>query len=102
MGPRPWPTCLRRFSRPSIPKHLPSRTSSALGPPGQHGMLGYKVLVPGENILLNALRWDSRVDPRQWQALPTIYERATEAGIAAVHVAQGAFRRPGLTRPPMP
>jgi hypothetical protein len=60
-------------------------------------MLGYKVLVPGEDILLNALRWDSRVDPRQWQALPTIYERATEAGIAAVHVAQGAFRGTGLT-----
>jgi hypothetical protein len=53
--------------------------------------------VPGEDILLNALRWDSRVDPRQWQALPTIYERAAAAGIAAVHVAQGSFRGTGLT-----
>jgi len=93
---------LARNSRP-ITAGFPATTVTSLGslctgrPPGQHGMLGYKVLVPGEDILLNALRWDSRVDPRQWQALPTIYERATEAGIAAVHVAQGAFRGTGLT-----
>ncbi len=43
------------------------------------------------------LRWDSRIDPRQWQPLPTVYERAAAAGIAAVHVAQGAFRGTGLT-----
>ena len=65
-------------------------------PPGQHGMLGYKILVPGKNFLLNALRWDSRVDPRRWQPLPTIYERATAAGIAAMHVAQGSHRGTGL------
>ncbi len=93
---------LARNSRP-ITAGFPATTVTSLGsictgrPPGQHGMLGYKVLVPGEDILLNALRWDSRVDPRQWQALPTIYERATEAGIAAVHVAQGGFRGTGLT-----
>ncbi len=93
---------LARNSRP-ITAGFPATTVTSLAslctgrPPGQHGMLGYKVLVPGEDILLNALRWDSRVDPRQWQALPTIYERATEAGIAAFHVAQGAFRGTGLT-----
>ena len=73
---------------------------SSLGtgrPPGQHGILGYQVIIPGENRLLNGLRWDSRVDPHQWQPLPTLYERATEAGIAAVHVAQGSFRGTGLT-----
>jgi len=66
-------------------------------PPGQHGMLGYKVLVPGEGFLLNGLHWDPRVDPRQWQPWPTVYERAVAAGIAAVHVARGAFRDKGLT-----
>ena len=60
-------------------------------------MLGYKVLVPGADLVLNAFRWDSRVDPRQWQPLPTVYERARAAGIAAVHVARGAFRGRGLT-----
>jgi Type I phosphodiesterase / nucleotide pyrophosphatase len=93
---------LARNSRP-ITAGFPATTATSLAslgtgsPPGQHGMLGYKVLVPGEDILLNALRWDSRVDPRQWQPLPTVYERAAAAGIAAVHVARGSFRGRGLT-----
>ena len=93
---------LARNSKP-ITAGFPATTVTSLGslctgrPPGQHGMLGYKILVPGEDILLNALRWDPRVDPRQWQALPTIYERAVAAGIAAVHVAPGSFRGTGLT-----
>jgi hypothetical protein len=93
---------LARNSRP-ITAGFPATTSTSLAslgtgsPPGQHGMVGYKVLVPGEDILLNALRWDSRVDPRQWQPLPTVYERATAAGIAAVHVTRGSFRGRGLT-----
>jgi len=82
---------------------FPATTATSLAslgterPPGQHGMLGLKVLVPGRNFLLNALNWDSRVDPRQWQPLPTLFERATAAGIAAVHVARGSFRGTALT-----
>jgi hypothetical protein len=93
---------LARNSKP-ITAGFPATTVTSLGSictgrsPGQHGMLGYQVIIPGENRLLNALRWDSRVDPLQWQPLPTIYQRATEARIAAVHVAQGAFRGTGLT-----
>ena len=93
---------LARNSKP-ITAGFPSTTVTSLGsictgrPPGQHGLLGYQVLIPGEDRLLNGLRWDARVDPLQWQPLPTIYERATAAGIAAVHVAQGAFRGTGLT-----
>jgi Type I phosphodiesterase / nucleotide pyrophosphatase len=93
---------LARNSKP-ITAGFPSTTVTSLGsictgrPPGQHGILGYQVRIPGENRLLNGLRWDARVDPLQWQPLPTIYERATDAGIAAVHVAQGAFRGTGLT-----
>jgi hypothetical protein len=93
---------LARNSKP-ITAGFPSTTVTSLGsictgrPPGQHGMLGYQVIIPGENRLLNGLRWDSGVDPREWQPLPTIYDRATAAGIAAVHVAQGSFRGTGLT-----
>ena len=82
---------------------FPATTTTSLGslgtgsPPGQHGMLGLKVLVPGRKLLLNALSWDPRVDPRQWQPLPTLFERATAAGIAAVHVARGSFRGSALT-----
>ena len=93
---------LARNSKP-ITAGFPATTVTSLGsictgrPPGQHGMLGYQVIIPGENRLLNGLRWDPRIDPRQWQPRSTIYERATTGGIAAVHVAQGAFRGTGLT-----
>jgi len=93
---------LARNSRP-ITAGFPATTVTSLAsigtgrPPGQHGMLGYQVMIPGEERLLNGLRWDARVDPREWQPLPTLYERAAAAGIAAVHVARGSFRGKGLT-----
>src|SRR5260370_14613130 len=93
---------LARNSKP-IMAGFPSTTVTSLGsictgqPPGQHGILGYQVIIPGENRLLNGLRWDARIDPRQWQPLPTVYERAAAAVIAAVHAPQGAFRGTGLT-----
>ena len=73
---------------------------SSLGtgrPPGQHGMLGYQVAVPGQGWLLNALRWDRRLDPLRWQAGSTIFERATAAGISALRVAHGSLRLTGLS-----
>ncbi|MGO9081254.1 MAG: alkaline phosphatase family protein [Streptosporangiaceae bacterium] len=73
---------------------------SSLGtgrPPGQHGMLGYKVAVPDQGWMLNALRWDRRVDPLSWQRGSTIFERATAAGITALRVAHGSFRMTGLS-----
>jgi Type I phosphodiesterase / nucleotide pyrophosphatase len=97
---------LARDARP-ITAGFPSTTVTSLGslctglPPGQHGLLGYQVIIPGEDRLLNGLRWDPQVDPRWWQPRPTIYERASAAGIAAVHVAQGSFRGSGLTEATM-
>jgi hypothetical protein len=93
---------LARNSRP-ITAGFPATTVTSLSslctglPPGQHGMLGYQVLVPWEGRLLNGLRWDSRVDPLRWQPHPTVYERAVSAGVAAFHVAQGSFRGTGMT-----
>ena len=93
---------LARDARP-IAAGFPATTVTSLAslftasPPGRHGMLGYQVMIPGQDRLLNGLRWDPRIDPVQWQPLPTIYERAAAAGIAAVHVAQGSFRGTGLT-----
>jgi hypothetical protein len=67
-------------------------------PPAEHGMLGYQVAVPGTGRLLNGLHWSKDVDPVAWQPHPTIFERAREAGVAAVHVAPGAFKHSGLTK----
>jgi len=75
-----------------------SLTSLGTGrPPGQHGMLGYQVAVPGQGRLLNALRWDRSVDPVAWQPGSTIFERAVAAGVAAFRVAPAALRATGLS-----
>jgi len=82
---------------------FPATTATSLGtlgtgrPPGQHGLLGYQVAVPGSGSLLNALRWDSNVDPVSWQPGSTIFERAAAAGVGAFRVAPGAFRKSGLS-----
>jgi hypothetical protein len=61
-------------------------------------MFGYQVAVPGANRLLNGLRWPDDIDPAAWQPRPTVFQRAAEAGIAAVYVAQRRLRDTGLSR----
>jgi hypothetical protein len=83
---------------------FPSTTVTSLaslgtgGQPGQHGMLGYQIAIPGTGKLMNGLAWEPPLDPVQWQPLPTIYERAVAAGVSATHVAHGSLRTSGLTR----
>jgi hypothetical protein len=98
----PFLSALAMSGRP-LTAGFPATTVTSLGslgigrPPGQHGLLGYQVAVPGEGWLLNALRWDRRVDPLRWQQAPTIFERATKAGIAAFRVAHRSLWRTGLS-----
>jgi hypothetical protein len=66
--------------------------------PGEHGMLGLQVAIPGTGRLLNGLHWPEGVDPAGWQAKPTIYDRAQAAGISAFHVADGQYEASGLSR----
>jgi len=69
--------------------------------PGEHGMLGYTVRVPrsGEpGRLLNALKWDERVDPLTWQKVPTLYERAIDDGLTISHIAEKRYEGSGFTR----
>lgn len=82
---------------------FPATTATSLAslgtgrPPGQHGVLGYQVAVPGEGRLLNALQWDQRVDPVAWQPGRTIFERAARAGISSYRVAASAIGNTGLS-----
>jgi hypothetical protein len=84
---------------------FPATTVTSLGslgtgrPPGQHGMLGYQVAVPGADPprLLNSLTWDRRVDPKQWQPGTTIYERAARAGVRSARIAPKALEGTGLS-----
>ena len=73
---------------------------SSLGtglPPGEHGMLGYQVAVPGAGRLLNGLRWDERVDPLSWQPSPSVYQQAEAAGVAAYRVAARKLEKTGFS-----
>ncbi len=86
---------------------FPSTTATALATlgtgvmPGVHGMLGYTIRVPrsGEpGRLLNALKWDERVDPVMWQSQPTLYERALSAGIKSSYIAAKRYEGTGFSR----
>ncbi len=80
---------------------LPSTTPTSLVslatgvPPGEHGILGFTVNVPGSERVLVHILWRDDPDPRTWQPVPTVYERAQ--GVAASVVLPEAFRGSGLT-----
>ena len=88
----------------SLTAGFPSTTSTSLAsvgtglPPGAHGMLGYRLVVPATGKLMNFLRWDQNVDPLEWQPRETMFERMTAAGIAVTHVSAPRFADSGLTR----
>jgi hypothetical protein len=91
----------------NLDSHFPSTTAtnlSSLGTgtlPGVHGMLGYTVRVPrsGEpGRLLNSLKWDERVDPLNWQSVPTLFERAAAQGISVSHIAAKRYEGSGFTQ----
>jgi hypothetical protein len=73
---------------------------------GEHGLVGYSFRVPDAGVI-NALRWrphpwgeDLRetVRPETVQPLPTMFQRATEAGVAVSVVSGAEFANSGLTR----
>jgi predicted AlkP superfamily pyrophosphatase or phosphodiesterase len=89
----------------TIYTNFPSTTATSLSTlgtgvlPGVHGMLGYTVRVPrSDNRLLNALKWDERVDPVMWQKVPTLFERAVQAGVSVSHIAAKRYEGSGFTQ----
>lgn len=82
---------------------VPSTTATSLTslgtglPPGTHGVVGFTSRIPGTDRLLEALRWDKHVDPREWQSHDTVFGRARESGIGATVVSKRLFEGTGLT-----
>ena len=93
---------------------FPSTTATSLTtlgtglPSGEHGIVGYSMRLPGEERLFNSLRWQligagpkvealTAFPPDRIQPHRTIFERATDAGIAAVQVAPSYQDGSGLT-----
>ena len=99
------PTMSRMLNHGRIQTAFPSTTATSLATlttgqlPGAHGMLGYTVQVPRSGgRLLNALKWDERVDPENWQPVETMFQLATAAGINVTHVAAKRYENSGFTR----
>jgi hypothetical protein len=65
--------------------------------PGEHGVVGFTVNVPGTDRLLTHILWRDDPPSQQWQPVPTWYERMVAAGIDARVVLPAAFLGSGLT-----
>lgn len=84
---------------------FPTTTAAALASlttglrPGEHGMVGYRVLDRASDRLVNQLSgWDDGMVPEQWQPHPTVFEQAVAQGVAATVIGPARYARSGLTR----
>lgn len=88
---------------------FPTTTAAALTStltalePGEHGLVGYRVLDRKRDTLVNQLSgWESDgIDPLVWQPAPTVFERAVAAGHGAFAVGIAAYAHSGFTRATM-
>ncbi|WP_431680837.1 alkaline phosphatase family protein [Kitasatospora sp. KL5] len=99
----PFLTSLTAGASP-ITSGFPSTTATSLASvgtgltPGVHGLAGYTVRIPGRNELMNQLRWQPPMPPREWQPYPTVFELADRAGVATAQVSSPLFAQTPLTQ----
>ncbi len=85
---------------------FPSTTAAALSTiltgawPGQHGLVGYRVRDPEQDLLVNQLDGYEKdgLDPDTWQRSATIFEQAVRRGLTPYAVGMSKYRSTGLTR----
>jgi len=89
---------------PTISAGFPTTTASALATlttgraPGEHGMVGYRVLDPASGTIVNQLSGLDDLDPEQWQRVPTLFESSAAAGVRSVVIGSPRHRDSGFTR----
>ena len=82
---------------------FPSTTPSSLvslgtgAQPGEHGILGFTLNIPGTDRVLNHIRWRDDPPHTEWQPLPSWFERLQRAGVSARAVLPAPFLGSGLT-----
>ena len=98
-----------------ITTYFPATTVASLGslgtgrPPGEHGLVGTTVAVPGQTRAMNLLRWSAsghgpatdlrdRIAPERFQPEPTVFERAAADRVSVNLVGPRDHARSGLTR----
>lgn len=86
-----------------VPCGFPSTTATSMGsfgtglPPGVHGLVGFQVLDPATDRLVNELSWEDGPDPFRWQPHDTVFQKAESAGVSVTRVGPGYFDGSGLT-----
>lgn len=96
---------LTSMSSPSGPidASSPSTTPVSLAslgtglPPGEHGIVGFTVAIPGTDRLLTHIDWRADPEPREWQPAPTLFETFVKAGVAVRAVGPARFIGSGLS-----
>lgn len=84
---------------------FPSTTAASLtslwtgAPPGEHGLVGYRVRVPGTDTVPTQLKgWETDgLDPYTWQRATPILERESAAGRPCFVVSRPKFAGSGFT-----
>ncbi|MGO1182128.1 MAG: alkaline phosphatase family protein [Micrococcaceae bacterium] len=91
--------------RDTLQSAFPTTTAASLATlgtglsPGQHGLVGYDVLDPERDVVVNQLGgWDPATVPETWQPHPTVFTRLAEREIEPVTVSRPNFATSGLTR----
>src|SRR3989442_14401232 len=94
---------------------FPATTAASLSslttglPPGEHGLVGYTMALPGYDRAFNTLTWSlyglgPRADlreelvPEAFQPQPTLAERAAAAGLSIHYLGPGFHAASGLSR----
>jgi hypothetical protein len=109
----PFLASLLASSRP-LSSGFPSSTAVSLSSigtgrtPGEHGIVGFTMAMPGYDRSVNMLRWALHGDPatnllddvvpEQFQAQPTAFERAAADGVEVTLVGPVQLAHTGLTR----
>ncbi|TDH55935.1 alkaline phosphatase family protein [Mycobacterium eburneum] len=65
--------------------------------PGEHGVLGFTLNVPGTDRVLIHIAWTDDPPPTHWQPVPTWFQRLRAAGVRARAVLPAPFVGSGLT-----
>jgi hypothetical protein len=106
---------LNSIAREPLTVGFPATTAASLSslatglPPGEHGLVGYTMALPGFDRAFNTLTWSlyglgPRVDLRQevvpeaFQPQPTLPERAAAAGVLVHYLGPGFHQGSGLSR----
>ncbi len=106
---------LNSIAQEPLTTGFPATTAASLSslgigvPPGEHGLVGYTMALPGYDRAFNTLTWSlygvgPRVDlvkevvPEAFQPIPTLAERAAAAGVRIHHLGPAFHEWSGLTR----